>query len=128
MGQIARKLLALAQDTQMSKRVFQIAYDRGLMITRELLLNTRGYRVISVFGNNKAIEALSNGVQYDIFIVGHAESSRTRAQMVQWLRDHFPNAKIVALNPPFDSIPSADYNIRLNGPDEWLRAVSDAIG
>ena len=112
----------------MGKRVFQIAYDRGLMVTRELLLKQRGYTVVSVLGNEQAFSALSQPVEYDIFILGHSVRSRRRAEMVQWVKNHFPKAKVIALNPPFDTVPIADYNILLNGPDEWLRAVSEMVG
>ena len=112
-----------------AKRVFQIAYDEGLMVTREFLLKQRGYKVISVYGDEAAKEILSRGAQYDLFIVGHAAPDGRRHRVVQWLKASFPNVKILALNPPHHgSVSSADYNIPLDGPEEWLRAVASAIG
>jgi hypothetical protein len=113
----------------MAKRVFQIAYDEALMVTRELLLKNRGYEVVSVLGEAAAKKALSDGVKYDLFIVGHAAPYARRHQAVGWLKARFPEAKVLALNPPhYGGDSSADYNVPLNGPDEWLRAVASAIG
>jgi hypothetical protein len=113
----------------MSRRVLQIGYDEALMVTRELLLEKRGYEVVSVLGDSAAKEVLSRGGAYDLFIVGHAASADRRRNLVQWLKINFPDVKVVSLNPPHQGgVPHADYNIPLDGPEEWLRAVRLAIG
>jgi hypothetical protein len=113
----------------MAKRVFQIAYDLGLMTTRELVLKTRGYQVVSVFGSAAARQALSQSSNYDLFIVGHDAPAEHRQAMVQWLKASFPNVRVLSLNPPHHGgVSSADYNVSLNGPEEWLRVVVSAIG
>ena len=110
-------------------KVFQIAYTRELMFTREAVLKSRGYVVESVFGNEAAKKALETGGDYDMFMVGHAEPLNMRQEMVRWLRQKFPKAKILALNPPNVSRhPDADYNVTLNGPEEWLAVVQEAVG
>jgi hypothetical protein len=48
--------------------------------------------------------------------------------MVNWLKANFPGPKILALNPPDEmNVNGADYNILLNGPEEWLAAVTSAL-
>jgi hypothetical protein len=113
----------------MAKSVFQIAFDEGLMITRELLLKKRGYQVVSVLGDDAARQALSGGITYDLFVVGHAAADQRRLELVSWLKANFPEVRVLSLNPPHHgTLSGADYNVPLNGPDEWLRAVASAIG
>src|SRR5258708_18468179 len=110
---------------QKGNRIFQIAYDEPLLITRAELLRSRGYEVHSAFGNNEAQRVLDKGEGYDLFIVGHAASKGTREAMVMWLKSRFPDTKILALNPLDDmKLPGADYNLILNGPEAWLAVVA----
>ena len=74
------------QTAKAPKRVFQIAYDERLRFTRKLLLESRGYEVDSVTGNEAAFSALTGAKRYDVFIVGHADSWEHGLQMVAWLR------------------------------------------
>jgi hypothetical protein len=79
-----------------------------------------------VIGNEAAQVLLSANPHSDLalFIVGHAASERTRKEMVDWLKEKYPNVKVLALNPPNSQLPGADYNAIQNGPENWLRFVS----
>jgi hypothetical protein len=99
------------------------------MVTRELLLKHLGYEVVSVLGDQAARQMLSgDGARYDLFIVGHGGPHLSRVDMVLWLKKNFPGVKVLSLNPPHVCVSSADYNVLLNGPEEWLRVVASAIG
>lgn len=112
-----------AQPTPV-RRIFQVAYDEALLVTRAELLKSRGYLVKSALGNEEAKEMLSNASGYHLFIVGHAAANQTREEMAAWLRQKFPAARILALNPPYHSeLASADYNVRQNGPEVWLEIL-----
>jgi CheY-like chemotaxis protein len=110
------------------KRVFQIAYTQPLLVTRAELLKRRGYEVASALGNDAAKRNLENGESYDLFIVGHAAPQEERAEMVRWLKERYPSAKVLALRPAYDpQLDVADFNVLENGPDDFLRAVATAI-
>lgn len=112
-------------DEPKGAKVFQIAYDEALLITREQLLKRRGYEVTSALGNDDAKRLLNNGREYAVFIIGHAGQWHCREEVAKWLKTNFPDAKIIALNPHSDStLRGADYNFILNGPEEWLAAVA----
>ena len=114
---------------QRDNHVFQIAYDQVLLIKRESILLSRGYEVTSVLGNDAAKQLLMkrSGTVYRIFIVGHAAPSEDREEMVRWLKERFPKTKVLAGNPPDqDILPRADFNVILNGPEQWLSAVASA--
>jgi hypothetical protein len=110
------------------KRVFQIAYDEMLLVSRAELLKSRGYEVSSALGNDGAKRILDTRQRYRIFIVGHAAPKETREDMVRWLKANFPNTKILVVNPPSATIlAGADYNVVLNGPEEWLSIVTNTV-
>jgi len=108
------------------KRIFQIAYTDRLRDERTELLRRLGYGIISVIGNEAARVLLSAMQHADIalFIVGHAAPEQTRKEMVDWLKAKYPNVKVLALNPPYQQLPGADYNAVQNGPEKWLPFVS----
>jgi hypothetical protein len=111
---------------QAIKRIFQIAYTERLRGERAELLRRLGYGVVSVIGNDAA-KALLSKIQYDnlaLFIVGHAAPEAARKGMVDWLKAKYPNVKVLALNPPNEQLPDADYNVTQNGPEKWLPFIS----
>jgi hypothetical protein len=104
--------------------IFQVAYDEQLMATRAELLKSHGYAVVSALGNEAAQAALATPRDYALFILGHAASPKARKEMADWLKAKFPKIGILALNPPYQQqLEPADYNVVLNGPDEWLFVV-----
>ena len=105
------------------RRIFVISYDEEIGVQRSELLKARGYGVISVIGN-EAAKVLRGSIQhYDLFIVGHAAPEEARREMVNWLKAQYPGIKILALNPPDQEVPSADFNVP-HGPENWLSIVS----
>ena len=110
-----------------TRRIFQIAYDVDLGLRRAELLRSRGYGVICVMGNQAAKLLLSSIQHYGLFIVGHAALEETRREIVDWLRAEYPKIKILALNPPNQQILRADYNVRQNGPENWLPIVTQVL-
>jgi hypothetical protein len=109
---------------RVTKHIFQITYDEKLGARWAELLKSRGYSLMSVIGNEAARLVLSPVQQYDFFIVGSAAPKETRQEMVFWLKAKYPRAKILALNPPNQEILRADYNVRQNGPENWLPIIS----
>lgn len=105
------------------RRIFAISYDEEMGVRRAELLKSRGYGVISVIGNEAAKVLLSSVQRYDLFIVGHAASEEVRREMVEWLKAQYPGVKILALNPPDQQLPTADFNVP-HGPENWLPIVS----
>jgi hypothetical protein len=126
--QVVARANALDGHPKTSKHVFQIAYDGKLLSTRAGVLRAQGYKVISVLGNETAKAVLGYGREYDLFIIGHAASRKVRVEMVTWLKERYPKAPILALNPPdCVRLDGADYNAKQNGPDAWLPVVTTAL-
>lgn len=109
---------------QATKHIFQISYDEQSGVRRAELLKSHGYSVVSVIGNNAAKVVLSPIQHYDLFIIGHGAAEETRQEMVLWIKAKYPRVKILAINPPNQKVLRADYNVRQNGPENWLPIVS----
>lgn len=107
------------------RRIFQIAYTQHLLVERAELLRLRGYEVRSALGNEAAkMELKACAESYDLFIVGHAAPREVRAKMVEWLKEHYPAVKILALHPPHcPQLLVADFN---TVPEEFLVGVATA--
>ena len=111
-----------------SRRIFQIAYTQELALEREEVLVHRGYNVTTVIGNESAKSVLASTPPFDLFILGHGASEQFRKEMIRWLRERYPNTKMISLNPFHQRLDDADYNVLLDGPETWLPAVSSALG
>jgi hypothetical protein len=107
-------------------RVFQIAYTEELGVARAEELTRRGYLVTTVIGNERAKVVLGSAKQFDIFIIGHAASDQMREMMAAWLKTTYPEVKILALNPGFQRLRDADFNVQLDGPEKWIPIVAKA--
>lgn len=105
------------------RRIFLICYDVDLAVLRAELLRSRGYGVISVIGNDAAKVLLSSIQPYDLFIVGDAAPQEIRREMADWLKSQYPAVKILALNPPDQQLPVADYNAPEKTPENWLPII-----
>jgi hypothetical protein len=110
------------------KRIFHIAYTERSRIERANLLRAFGCGVLSVIGNEAAKVLLSQikNVKLTLIIMGHSAPEPTRKEMVVWLKKNHPNVKILALNPPYQQIHDADFNVLEDKPNEWLTVVSMA--
>ncbi len=111
------------------KRIFQISYDEQLGLRRAELLRSLGHGVISVIGNDPARVLLTSIQHYDLFILGHAASEETRTEMIDLIKVKYPRVKILAFNAPNQQLLNADYNVTLNGPENWLpimRSITDS--
>src|SRR5690348_14221583 len=111
-------------------RVCQISYDSQLGSERAAVLRRSGYEVISVYGNEAARVILSTTEQpCHAFIVGHGASQEQRREMLLWLKERFPTSRVIVMNGPgISPLPGADYNVKLNGPENLLPVIETALG
>ncbi|HEX2661847.1 MAG TPA: hypothetical protein VHM93_03360 [Candidatus Acidoferrum sp.] len=125
--QIVMQLNVEPAKLQATKRVFQIADAEEPALRRTEVLKSRGYSVMAVMGDDAAKALLSSIQHYDLFIVGHSAPEETRTEMVNSLKARYPGVKILALNPPDQRVPTADYNVPQNGPENWLPIISQEL-
>lgn len=113
----------------MAKQVCQIAYDQGLLATREMLLRDAGYQVTSFLGNQEAMKGIKSDC--DLFVLGHATHRAAREEMLGWLKHNFPASQVIVLYPGAASeqrLQGADHHSVYDNPAEWLAAIDQVLG
>jgi CheY-like chemotaxis protein len=109
------------------KRILHVEFDRTLLTTRHALLETAGFEVVSCFSGMAAREVSTSSAQFDLFLIGHATSVHERADLVNWIRGHFPGVVVVVLRSrDTDGSPAGDANI-IGDPDELLTTIIDML-
>lgn len=119
-------------EAELAERVFQIAYTEKLRTRRAAMLRGYGYGVVSVIGNEAGKKLLTSmqlaATDIALFMVGHGAPQGGRHAMVKWLKARYRGVRIIALNPPNEEIPSADFNVLQNGPELWLPLLIRTAG
>jgi hypothetical protein len=114
-------------EIQRERKVFQVGYEEQEVSKRAALLKSRGHEITSVIGNDPAIASLSENADYDLIVVGNSAPENLRTELCSWIKSRYPKIPILALNPPYKrQLSGADYNLVLNGPEEWLLVVETA--
>jgi hypothetical protein len=111
--------------------IFQIGYEPAQLDARTNVLRRLGYEVLSAPDNAAAKLQLLSPHHVDLFIIGHSAPEPVRNGIVEWLKSHYPKVKILALQPSDTQqspVPDADYNVIVNGSDDWLSLVASALG
>lgn len=103
--QIVALLNVAPSKWQAAKHIFQISYDEPMGVQRAELLKSRGYRVMSVIGNEAAKVALSPIQHYDLFIIGNSELQETEQEMVLWLKRNTRRSRFLPSIQPINKFP-----------------------
>lgn len=107
-------------------RVLSVSYDQALLSSRELLLQSLGYEVISVADFAKAVQHCGRGSKFDLFILGHSIPAAEKNALISAFRAH-SSAPVVALKKVGEETPmSADFQIEPD-PGQLLSVISRII-
>lgn len=114
--------------TVVPTRIFQVAYDQGLLRVREVVLAEHGFSVRSALGNTDARHVLAEDAPYDAFLIGWSATSSERKSIVSWLKQHWPTIPVIALHYPYqEPTPGADVAATYDTPQGWIGAVKTAL-
>jgi hypothetical protein len=126
-----RAVIFRAEAPALGKRVFQVAYVESLGRERARRMRRLGYGVLSILGSESAKKLLEVAAirpkDIDIFVIGHAAPNSERMKVVEWIRARYPLARVLAINPPDQPIPSADYNVLQGHPETWLPLLDPRV-
>ena len=85
-------------------RILSVSYHESLLESRRLLLEAKGYNVISALGFSQAILHCKQG-GFDLFILGHSIPLLDKQELIREFRAHCPSP-IISLTrvtePPVD--------------------------
>jgi hypothetical protein len=113
----------------MSAHILQVAYDQALLETRALMLQSRGYKVTSVCGNQQAMALGADGLaDFDAAVIGFSSTRPNREQMVRWFKANRSDLRVVVLRfDSFEKFPDADFVSPSEDPAEWLGTVAKCV-
>lgn len=113
----------------MSAHILQVAYDSALMQTRALMLQSKGYKVTSVYGNQQAMSLGPDRLaDFDVAVIGFSSTRPDRQQMVDWFKANRSNLRVIVLQfDSFEKFPGADAVSPSEDPAEWLSTVAQCV-
>jgi DNA-binding NtrC family response regulator len=126
----ADALVALLADKLAARRpkarILSVSYDEVLMQTRQMLLQSQGYEVISSNGFDSSLQCCRDG-GFDLFVLGHSVPHQEKQKMVKVFRQVCP-APIISLrrNAGEQPVDGADFDIEPD-PEPLLKLIADLI-
>jgi DNA-binding NtrC family response regulator len=109
----------------MSKRILSVSYDMSLLATRKMLLEQKGYAVVSALGFSKALASCRAG-GFDLFILGHSIPHDDKLELIQSFRAHCP-APIVSLERHGEHFVQCDYHASPDNPEKFLEIIDQIL-
>jgi hypothetical protein len=106
--------------------ILSVSYDSDLLLTRQLLLEAQGYKVISALGISEAMKQCQSGTKFALFILGHSIPREHKAALVTEFHARCA-APIVALQGYDEElIEGADFAIEPE-PEKLLALVKRVL-
>lgn len=91
--------------------------DRALTITRKLLLQNAGHKVVTAT-DESSLTAACQKCTFDVAVIGQTVSAETKRRIVGLIRRHCPSAKILELY-------RSTTGRVLDNADAWLEVPAD---
>lgn len=92
-------------------RILSVSYDQSLLVSRQLILERHGYRIVSAHGFPEALKHCQSPTNFDLFIVGHSIPRVDKETLISEFRSHC-SAPVVALKRFGEPrVKGADYEI-----------------
>lgn len=106
--------------------ILSVSYDEQLLITRRMLLENAGYKVVSALEFGEAIARCRHGA-VDLFILGHSLPYADKQKLIKAFRRNC-TAPILSLCRQGERIvASADYHTLSDDPNSLLSSVADIL-
>lgn len=107
-------------------RILSVSYDLGLLGSRQLLLESLGYEVVSASDFAEALQYCQSGARFDLFVLGHSIPAADKEALVAGFRAH-SSAPVIALKRTGEEPASAaDFYIDPE-PGQLLTIISGII-
>jgi DNA-binding NtrC family response regulator len=109
----------------MSKNILSVSYDASLLATRRMILEQRGYKVVSALGFTQAISHCQRP-DFDLFILGHSIPFTDKEELIRTFRHNCP-APILSLERPGEEKVPCDFHASPDEPEDFLATVQKIV-
>lgn len=107
-------------------RILSVGYDLSLLNSRQMLLESLGFEVISASDFRQALQLCKNSAGLDLFVLGHSIPWEEREVLVSAFRAHC-SAPVIALKRVGEEpTTSADFQIEPD-PGQLLAVIRQVI-
>lgn len=103
------------------KRIICISWNDSLSKTRELLLQSAGFPVLSGVHEHQARVVCRQ--QADLMILGHSVPARDKRWLIECFRQHSSSPVLSLLKSGETKLPEATFGVEADDPAEVLRTV-----
>lgn len=107
-------------------RILSISYNSSLLHTRQLVLESKGYKVTSALGFTAALKQCKTG-DYDLAIIGHSIPAGDKEQIVKELRKVCTTPVLALRKTNEEPLKSADYTLDFLNPDRFVEFVKEIL-
>lgn len=107
-------------------RVLCTGVDPVLMKTRQLILESVGHTVVPA-SDEREIKAVCSKQKFDVAVIGQNISPKVKTRVLDLVREHCPETRILELTLPYASKALADADAWLEmpfDPEELAEAVN----
>jgi DNA-binding NtrC family response regulator len=111
----------------MSPRILSISYDPALLSTRQQLLESRGYSVVSAEGFTSALEHCS-GEHFDLVVMGHSIPHKDKEALLKAVNEGCKAPVVALVRTPEPSLKGAAESVDPRSPSDFLTAVEKILG
>jgi DNA-binding NtrC family response regulator len=110
-----------SKESNMLKHILSVSYDRSLLVTRQMLLESRGCTVTSALGFTQAISHCRD-CAFDLFILGHSIPETDKRELINTFRSNC-SAPILSLERHGDTFVPCDFHASPDDPAKLLEVV-----
>lgn len=104
-----------------AKSVLVVSWDQSLASTREMLLTSEGYLVISAVGR---VEAASRcRARADLLVLGHSVPPSEKEEVIACYRQYSTGPILSLLSSNQQKLPEADFGVEAFDPAKVLQLV-----
>ena len=107
---------ALRQET-MSGRILSVSQHKTVLDTRNAVLRSAGYEVVTTMDLSEAEKIVADGQSWTAAVLGDSIPSSKRLALARKLKQIVPGLPVVMLIRSHDSIPDR------NSVDDWINAL-----
>lgn len=111
----------------MGARILSISYDERLLLTRQLLLESRGFCVTSIQRLSDAVR-ISCAKPFDLVVVGHPIPQKDAERIIAKLKTVHDTAVLALLRPHDAPLAIAEHNLDSCDPGAFLELVEALLG
>jgi DNA-binding NarL/FixJ family response regulator len=121
--------MAASAGTQFGKKILHIAFEPQLHGVQRRLMETSGYNVLTVLGDNGVDELDLAALAVNVVVVDCSAPFEQRWALVRSLKLSYPEIPVIALRKDTtdDPISLADHNASLENPADWLHTIAIAL-